>query len=119
MGTNYYAEWSLDARSSGPVELIVQPVALNLHIGKNMTMFQGALFNSWSAWKHFLVENENVLLITDEYGREWEVAEFVTAVEKIEPEYRRRQYDWVVEHSTGSNDWLCPDGFSFHAGEFS
>lgn len=123
MGTNYYAEWHPGGTRSndGPSELMSAAVGIRLHICKSHTSFQGKVFNSWSAWRNFLKSNEDDVVIRDEYGGEWDVETFIADVESVAPESRRRQYAWMVDHypeRERPDDWLCPDGFSFHRGGF-
>lgn len=121
MGTNYYARWNPSPTGHGPATLYHEPQTyLELHICKSLNNFQGQVFNSWAAWKHFLTSNAWSVEIRDEYGVSYTVAEFVNDVEAVDPARRRRQYDWVIEHNgPNDRDWLDADGFSFYSGEFS
>lgn len=124
MGTNYYVEWVPGGRGNqdAPASLLPSVAGIRLHICKNLTSFQGKVFNSWSAWKNFLESNEWHLTIRDEYGVEHEVVDFVTSVEAVSADARSRQYRWMVEHyrpEQRPDDWLDAEGYSFHRGEFS
>lgn len=121
MGTNYYANWRLsEAASESPFSLSQEPVSVDFHICKSLVMFQGAVFNSWSAWKHFLETQQDRVTITDEHGAEWPVEKFVAAVEETKPDHRQRQHYFLLNHGYAlTDDWLDPDRFSFHRGEFS
>jgi hypothetical protein len=122
MGTNYYANWKLSSQNSdAPFSLNRPAVSLDFHICKSLTNFQGAVFNSWSAWSNFLLNERDRITITDEYGVEYEVGAFIGHVETTKTESRSRQYRWMVDHFPADqrkDDWLDPDGFSFHRGEF-
>lgn len=84
------------------------------------------LVASWAVWKMLLRHDGEVW---DEYGVQRDVEEFIADVEKVKPEQRRRQYDWVRDHPIGldrpldqvvpGGTWLDEDGFSFYGGEFS
>lgn len=116
------------------------------HICKSMTSFQAyfacpewnetarqydpemPLVVSWAKWKVLLRSGGQVW---DEYACQHDVEEFISDVEAVSPERRRRQYDWVREHPIGygranlidkvvpGGEWLDADGFSFYGGEFS
>lgn len=119
MGTNYYAEWLLGVQGGGPVEVLGSSMTLNLHVCKSLRMFQGAIFNSWQAWKHFLTVNSDRIVIRSEYGDTMELEEFIEQVEMTPYPLRRRQTDWVLAHAGDPDrDWLDADRFSFHNGEF-
>ena len=120
MGTNYYHRFG-HCDCCGRYD--------ERHIGKSMTMFRGyrpdpdwpgdttPTITSWQEWKAALRADGQIV---DEYGREHDVEEFITAVEATDPDRRRRQFDWVQQYgATRDNDWLDADGFSFYAGEFS
>jgi hypothetical protein len=121
MGTNYYAHWRISpADSDSPWGIVQQPLELTLHICKSLRSFQGAVFNSWDAWKNFLTSNQHAVTIRDEYGLDIDLDTFVTEVEATEPTDRRRQHQWLLDHGhLLDGDWLDRDGFSFHRGEFS
>lgn len=122
MGTNYYVEWNPNyGNNDSPASLNYPQPTMRFHICKNLNSFQGHVFNSWSAWSHFLRMNRDKLSITDEYGKEHEVPDFIARVEATTREQRSRQFDWVMLHSTldRSREWLDAEGFSFYAGEFS
>lgn len=120
MGTNYY-------HRSGHCDCCGRYD--ERHIGKSMVMFRGyrpdpdwpedptLTLVTWEHWKAALRADGT---IRDEYGREWDVNEFIAEVESTESRQRRRQFDWMEEHySETPNDWLDPDGFSFCDREFS
>jgi hypothetical protein len=101
------------------------------HICKSGTSFQGyrpdwandstPLIVSWEEWKTALRADGEVW---DEYGQRHDVEQFIADVEATEPERRRRQYDWMVQHARDyglsmDRDWLDPDGFSFTLSEFT
>lgn len=79
---------------------------------------------SWADWKARLLDDGEVW---DEYGERIPSDEFIARVEATDPERRRRQYDWMVEHEperatvqpAEGMDWLDVDGFSFCGGAFS
>jgi hypothetical protein len=112
MGTNYYVDWRPSFAGS---------VTINMHICKSLYMFQGEPFATWSEWKSFLLHNWETARITDENGRVWATTAFVAAVdEKIGSPSGRRQHEAAGEYGPidPQRDWLDPDGFSFHRGEF-
>jgi hypothetical protein len=112
MGTNYYAYWT-PPQAHG--------VRVTLHICKSATNFNGEVFPDWASWKSFLLHGAKTERVTieDEYRVPYEVTEFVEFVEKTPGFLRRRQYDWLVEHQYPlDSDWLDPENFSFHNGEF-
>jgi hypothetical protein len=124
MGTNYYAEWHPGGSGSGdgPASVMAPAYGIRLHICKSHTSFQGKVFNSWSAWRNFLESNEWNVTIRDEYGGEWEVAQFIDDVESTDATARGRQHKWMVDRYPAGqrlDDWADADGFSFHRGEFS
>lgn len=121
MGTNYYAEWNPHTwNADAPASLTYPYITVRLHICKSLNSFQGSVFNSWSAWKNFLTRNEHGLRIVDEYNVEHAVADFIRDVEAVTPERRSAQYRWLVDnHYLLENEWICLDGYSFSAGEFS
>lgn len=121
MGTNYYVRWNPTPGGHGPAQLVYEPRAyIELHICKSLTMFQGAVFNSWNAWRHFLESNDWTVEVRDEYGVEYTTKEFISMVDGTERAQRRRQYDAVVSNGrTSDRDWLDADFFSFYSGEFS
>lgn len=118
MGTNYYA---LEPACEAPCRHCGQS---EWHIGKSLRMFEAhdvtpwGRIESWSDWKRAL-RSEGVR-IRDEYGGDCDVEEFIRDVEAVEPEWRSRQFDWLLNHAYPlDRDWLDEDGFSFHRGEFS
>lgn len=108
-----------------------------VHICKSMTSFDTIrrtnpdsyeteiLVGSWSEWKTYL--RNTVGEIVDEYGAVHQVEEFIAAVEAIDPEDRRWQYDWMVKNQPGyvsdgpqvDRSWLDPDGYTFSGRGFS
>lgn len=124
MGTNYYAEWNVggNGNGNGPIEFVIPASILHLHICKSLSSFQGQMFNSWSAWRNFLLNQRGQITIRDEYGVVHEVDQFISDVEAIPDDMRRRQYQWVADHGrvdrTDPDDWADPQGYSFHRGEF-
>lgn len=104
------------------------------HIGKSLVMFRGyrpdpdwpddftgPVLASWQQWKEALSKEGEVW---DEYGRQHDVQQFIADVESTDPVRRRRQYDWMQQHSAEyflelDHDWLDADGFSFTGREFS
>lgn len=120
MGTNYNVEWNPGGGSGGPVSVqFPQPIVV-MHFNKSFSTFQGTVFNSWAAWKNFLLRNECSVTIRDEYGTEHDVHTIIKKVEGVAPESRGSQYRWIVENGHSlDRDWLDPDGYSFYAGEFS
>lgn len=124
MGTNFYAT------------LTGQDEPVSLHIGKRSGAGGGlcsfglqghhldAPLESWAQWKRLL--RLPGVMVSDEYGTEHDVEDFIAEVEATTPENRSRQYDWVQanRHRDGYSfmefdDWLCPDGFSFTFKDFS
>lgn len=112
MGTNYYAHWT-PPESNG--------IRVTLHICKSLVSFNGQVFPDWATWKSFLLHGDTTerVVIENEYGVTYEAAEFVDLVEGTSGPNRRRQYDWLVDHDVPlDRDWLDPENFSFHNGEF-
>jgi hypothetical protein len=123
MGTNYYHRFNACECCKRYDER---------HICKSMTSFQGfrpdpdwpddstVSITSWAGWKQKIRADGEVW---DEYGRQWDVEQFIADVETTSPESRRRQYDWMVEHNHRygglDHDWLDADGFSFTDTDFS
>lgn len=127
MGTNYYAIED-ECPTCGRNE--------RRHICKSHISFQGHFTEfpddyepkpwlvSWQDWKDWLRHGE-VIRVEDEYGKQYEVDDFIDRVEATSPEARRRQYDWMVQHEPDrvdkvaeGCDWLDADGFSFYGGGF-
>lgn len=114
-----------------------------LHVGKSGRMFEGHFrwdpdtgeatptITTWQEWKTLLLDSDGEL--RDECGVPVRVDWFIGYVERTPPELRRSHYDWVRDHTewryasgrpaigevAPAGDWLCPDGFSFHGGEFT
>jgi hypothetical protein len=79
---------------------------------------------SWMDWKDVLRRDD--ISIMSEDDEEFDAEEFISIVEKVPENLRRRQYDAVVadEIKYGrrrfiGRDWLDSDLFSFHNEEFS
>jgi hypothetical protein len=80
---------------------------------------------SWQDWRE-VFDLPNVSL-EDEYGSHHSVDDIVAGVEAQSLERRRRQYDAAIEHKRYYDldpdryprDFLDPEGYSFHEGEFS
>ena len=121
MGTNYYHRFN-HCDCCGRYD--------ERHICKSMVMFRGyrpapdwpdefagPLLTSWRQWREALRQEGEVW---DECGRQFDVQQFIAAVESTDPDSRRRQFEWVQAHGTvRDKDWLDGDGFSFYDGEFS
>lgn len=128
MGTNYYHRTNI-CECCGRFD--------QQHICKSMVSFEAPVVwpdespfapvvaaSSWQEWKARLVADGEVW---DEYGKQWDVLEFIDGVEATDPDARRRQFDWMSKHQPARTttepaygmDWLDPDGFSFYGGAFS
>lgn len=128
MSTNYYARYNTCDCCKRYDEL---------HIGKfagKSWSFEGH-FQDWNApwlttaeqWRQFLRSSEAT--IVNEYGREESVEEFIASIDEVSRSDRRRQYDWLdarrreygeyMDRVEPAHDWLDPEGYSFHGGEFS
>lgn len=125
VSTNFYAHW----RPPGS-----DHVSIGLHVGKSSGpsgrpggglawTLDGQVFRRWAAWKEFLRDNSERIVLEDETDREWGVEQFIEYVETSStPESRSTHYWWVTTHypTRGHDrDWLDEDGFSFYGGEFS
>lgn len=125
MGTNYYARLNHCACCGRYDET---------HVCKSLRSFRGyrrdpawpddpdpvpvGVVESWQDWKRVLTSTD--ARIWDEYGREHDKAEFIASIDATSPEHRGSQYRWLIEHGyTLDRDWLDPEGFDFHDGEFS
>lgn len=110
MGTNYYAEWRPGSGESGSVQMHYPAPFVSMHICKSFHLWQGAVFVSWEAWRHFLTNNAEQITIRDEYDRECEVEEFIRLADRAEPSGKAHPYPgW----------WRDPAGHVFIKGEFS
>lgn len=121
MGTNYYARIAACPHCGRADE--------EVHICKSLRMFRGyrnefesspfnKVITSVADWREVLRRPD--VRIFDEYGREHDTEQFLTAVSEVPLATRRRQYDWIVTHGRdASDDWLDPEGFSFYGREFS
>jgi len=124
MGTNYYADWRLsDGHTDSPWSINLPPTTMRMHICKSLTSWQGGVFVSWVAWRHFLLTNRWAVTIVDEYDREHDIDQFIRDVESTTRVDRERQHVWMQKNMRlpdgQTTDWMDPDGFSFHSGEFS
>lgn len=114
------------------------------HIGKNLTSFEGRfgepdwddktrtflnpppVVASWRQWRDLIRSGGQVW---NEYGERIDTEVFIADVESTGEANRRRQYDWVANHTAPywdrklgvvpRGEWLDEDGFSFYGGEFS
>lgn len=79
---------------------------------------------SWAEWKNLLRQDGE---IWDEYGKEWDVEEFIAKVDDTNPDHRATQYERMCQYCpsdvstlpTPEKTWLDPDGFTFSARPFS
>ena len=138
MGTNHYVR--SEAAQPKPTcptcnHTPERPEPLELHISKSYRMFQGyreadgnttpyGEIVSVQDWSDVLRGERGgpPLRIFSEYGDEWTVDQFLDAVYETDRAERGRQYRWMVDHYPAEQrqqDWLDPEGFSFHGGEFS
>ena len=97
-------------------------------ICKNLSSFRAYLSSdpwglpvtSWADWKTVLARPG--VVVEDEYGHRLFTNSFITDVEAVPMDQRRRQYDAAMEFGCcrdyKSEDFLDGDGFSFHAGDF-
>ena len=125
MGTNFYVD--ADATCDNPAH------RESLHIGKSSAGWKFGFhgipelgLTSWAAWQEFLVGRQ----ITDEYGTELTLAEFVSRVEnrrvpsalsrpicRVEPTPEEIRIGFGGQFSRHS--YHDADGFDFTDGEFS
>ena len=118
MGTNYYA---IAPECPNPCAHCEQEA--EWHICKSLISFEahevspwGAI-ESWADWKRVITRYH--LTVRDEYGRDHDRSDFIRSVEATEPEARRRQHQWLIDHNYPlDRDYLDADGFSFHRGDF-
>lgn len=118
MGTNYYAiePCEVPCQHCDPPEW---------HICKSLRTFRShddtpwGTIRSWQDWKSVL--NSGDVIVVDEYGAEHDIEQFITDVEAVPVEDRRRQYEWVIAHPSYRSDryFLDSDQFSFCTGDFS
>jgi len=93
MGTNHYVKMQCpNACDHCGIE--------DIHIGKSGNSLEGHLtspwgpIKSWQDWKRVIIEND--LPIVDEYGDEMSHQQLIDYYESTSPEYRSRQYRWIV-----------------------
>ena len=133
MGTNYYWRHSICTCCQRYDEwhICKSLASFRAHFGEEQWNAETlrydlppALVSSWAGWKELLRKDGQVW---DEYGDQHDVDRFISDVEAVPTEARRRQYDWVAANRPSSHvgqvtqygDWLDPDGYSFYGGEFS
>jgi hypothetical protein len=131
MGTNHYAR----AEAPKPCPTCDHtPPQIDLHISKSYVSFQGYReadgtespygdVTSVKDWAAVLRGERSgpALRVFSEYGDEWDVEEFLTAVYNSTREERSRPYRWMVDHyppEQREKDWQDAEGFSFHSGDF-
>lgn len=143
MGTNFY--WMAPDMQVPPEPSEAEHA---LHIGKrsgaggglcsfsmqgHREFLDGAI-TTWDHWKRVILMGGTVV---NEYGVVQDPLAFVAEVESTTVENRRRQYDWIRDNPERmygmygvlpegiapdvdtTDEWLCPDGFSFNFREFS
>lgn len=133
MGTNYYHRTNI-CSCCGRYE--------ETHICKSLNSFEAVTrwldeppygrvieIGSWQEWKARLLDPEPSLAgqVWDEYGEQISVEEFIERVEATDPEWRRRQFTWMVNNAPAEvsseprleKTWLDPDGFTFSGRSFS
>ena len=89
----------------------------------------GVDIDSWEKWKAVLRSDKFVVRVCDEDGVELETEAFIADVEAVDPQRRRRGYDWVMTHdfldiptitaSIRADYHLDADDFTFCSREFS
>jgi hypothetical protein len=124
MGTNYYARLN-HCECCGRYD--------ETHVCKSLRLFRGyrrdprwpddpdpapvGVVESWQDWKQVLTRTG--VRVYDEYGREHDTQEFIAGVEATPQERRGTQMRWLIDHCHPlARDWVDPEGFDFHDGEF-
>lgn len=132
MSTNYYWQANSCEHCGRSDERV--------HICKSMTSWASMMqwvdelncyvptITSFAHWAQWLSWSTHAGFIVDEYGRTYDVEEFLEMAKSVPMEARSRQYDWIAKNVMYSGEvsdvpttgkyWLDRDGYTFYGGEF-
>jgi hypothetical protein len=126
MSTNYYALTDCCEHCERPAKRVhigQWPSGLRGYKGTPWEDGPGQGLRTWGEWKDYLFSDPN-MQVEDEYGKRFNVHNFIELWETMPLATRRRQYDWLVKHQkepvVGTIDFaLEPDGYTVTFSEFS